>query len=352
MTFLKVFLLFLSLVLLPGCDTAQRVSGEIIEYHADAQDNLTGLTIRTDKGETLTLVPAEDEAYRIFSWLGADTIAEIREKLPDAVLVSAQHSGKKSTLTEPDGTQIPAYVADWVMDTAYLGIRNAYTFSDGITADLWNDWSRHSYRLNDRTELLRVDGHGPENVLVGDTDSFDSLSPEAQEQILSFYHELGLLYDETAELEKAYAFYKADPENFQSLWAGQDISPYYANDHIFSLITTVTLPLSPGHIEQVRLCHTFDRNTGEPISNYDLFTAPPVEVIRTLLELGNSQYWDEPPVVEEVAAALKPEYIQLSDDYLSIDFPAGTYREQGYGFGFPHTPETWELLQPWAKSTP
>ena len=164
MAFLKVLLLLTTLLLLPGCDSSQRVSGEIVEYHVDAQDTLTGLTVLTDEGKTMTFVPAEDEAYRIVSWLGADTLPEIKEQFPNEVMVSAQYSGKQTTLTDPDGTTHSAYIADWVMDTDHLTTRNVYTFPDGISVDLWEGWSDRSYRLSDRTELLRINGHGPENA--------------------------------------------------------------------------------------------------------------------------------------------------------------------------------------------
>ena len=350
MPFFKVFLCLLALLFLPGCDTSRTVEGYITAYHTDEQDKLTGLSVQLLDGETMTFVPAKDEEYRIVSWLGADTLTEIQEKFPGDLLVSAKYGGKTTTLIQPDGTQLPAYVADWVMDIAHLKTPGAYTLPDGVTADLWEEWSQHNYCLPDRTELLRVDGHGPENVYGGSSMfAFEDLSPAVQERILAFYEAQGLLYDEFAELERAYRFYLTDPDNFQSLWVGQEISPYYANENIISFLTTVTLPLSPGRIDEFQLCHTFDRNTGEQISNYDLFTAPPEEVVRTLLELGNYQYWDTPPVVEEIVMVLKPEYIHLSDDYLSIDFPSGTFDERRYGFGFNHTPETWKLIQPWAR---
>ena len=355
MAFLKVFLLVISLLLLPGCDSSKRVSGEITEYHVDAQDNLTGLTILTDEGQTMTFVPTEDEAYLIFSWLGADTLPEIKEKFPNEVLVSAQYSGKQTTLTDPDGTTHSAYIADWVMDTDHLATRDAYTFSDGVTVDLWEGWSERSYRLSDRTELLRIDGHGPENTYGGGSVfSFDDLSPSAQEKVLVFYEEPGLLYDEMTHLLRAYSFYQDDPENFQSLLAGQDISPCYGNENIISFLTTVTEPISPGHIDELQLCHTFDRNTGERISNYDLFTVPPDELLATLLDHAGYENWEDSPSIEEMQAAFRPEYIHLSQDHISIMFPTGSLpsQEHGYGFGLSIFGQCWDALQDWAQPLP
>ena len=354
MAFLKVFLLLISLLLLPGCDSSRRVSGEIIEYHVDVQEQLTGVTVLTDEGKTMTFVPAEDEAYSIVSWLGASTLPEINEKFPNEVLVSAQYTGKQTTLTDPDGTTHAAYIADWVMDTDYLTVRNVYTFSDGVAVDLWEGWSDHSYRLSDRTELLRIAGHGPENVYVGNVGSFDDLSPAVREKILAFYEEQGLLYDEMIHLLRAYSFYQSDPEDFQSLLAGQDISPCYSNENIISFLTTVTEPISPGHIDELQLCHTFDRETGERISNYDLFTVPPDELLATLLDHAGYENWEDSPSIEEMQAALQPEYIHLSQDHISIMFPSGSLssQEHGYGFGLSIFGQEWDVLQSWAQPLP
>jgi len=347
MAFLKLFVLVMALVLLPGCDTTQRVSGEITQYHTDAEDRLIGLTIRTDEGESLTFVPEEEEAHRIVFWLGADTLTEIQEKFPDAVLVNVQHEGKKSALTQPDGTQLPAIVAEWVIDTAHLETEKAYTFSDGTSADLWDEWPAYAYRLEDRTALLRVGHPGSLESSL----SANGSTPAAQEKLLAFYEAQGLLYDEQAELEKAYSFYQQDPENFKALHVEQNVSAAFFNENIISIRTTVVLPVSPGYIEEFSLCHTFDRKTGEQISNYDLFTVPQEEILPLILSYTTYENWENAPAMEEMQAALRPEYIFLSDQHINITFPAGTLPSQqhSYGFGVSLFGQSWDALQPWAQ---
>lgn len=353
MAFLKVFVWFLALLLLPGCvDTTKTVTGEIVEYQVDTDDSLTALVIQTDEGETVGLVPAEGEEIYTFSWLPGNTVTEFREMYPYTVKVSAKCQRKKTTLQRQDGTEIPAYVAEWVTDGDKLIQPGAYTFSDGETVDLWEgSFFRHSYVLSDGTTLLHMDGHGPVNTHMGNLVSFDHLSPGAQEKVLAFYEEQGLLYDELEELEKAYRFYTADPEHYVSLMAGQDILPCFSNENILSFTTTVTLPLKPGHITEIRLTHTFDRETGEQISNYDLFTVPPEELMVTLLELNSYENWEDAPSIEEMQAALKPEYIRLSEAHISFDFPAGTLPSQdhSFSFGLSHFGQEWDVLQPWAQ---
>ena len=355
MAFLKVFLLCLSLFLLPGCDTTRQVQGEIMEYHADAEGRLTGLTVRTEEGETMTFVPEEDEASRIVTWLGADTLTEIQAEFPNAVLVSVQHKGEETTLTQPDGTRIPAIVAEWVLESGHLETEQAYTFSDGVSVDLWDQWPGHRYLFPDRRELLIVEKqNGPENTHVSNVDSFDTLSPQVQEKVLAFYEEQGMLYDELTELEKVYSFYKADPENFSSYRVGQNTVPIFSNEHIFSFLTTVTTPLKPGYGTTLELCHTFDRETGELISNYDLFTAAPEEILPLLLSYTTYEHWENAPSLEEMQGALKPEYIHLSNNYIGINFPAGSLpdHEHGYGFSISLFGQEWDALQPWAQPAP
>ena len=355
MAFLKVFLLLISLLLLPGCDSSRSVSGQITRYHVDAQDNLTGLTVLTDEGQTMTFVPTEDEEHLIVFWLGADTLPEIKEKFPNEVLVQVQYSGKQTTLTDPDGTTYSAYLADSVMDTAHLTTRNAFTFPDGVSADLWEEnFTRSHYALSDGTVLLRIDGNGPENVYVGGTESFNDLTPAAQEKVLAFYEEQGLLYDEITHLLRAYSFYQNDPDNFQALLVGQDISPCFSNENIVSFSTAVTEPISPGYIDELRLCHTFDRKTGERISNYDLFTVPPEELLQLLLDHAGYENWENAPSIEEMQAALRPEYIRLSQNHISITFPKGSLpsQEHGYGFGLSIFGQRWDALQEWAQPLP
>ena len=60
------------------------------------------------------------------------------------------------------------------------------------------------------------------------------------------------------------------------------------------------------------------------------------------------------PTIEEMQAALRPEYIHLSQDHISITFPKGSLpsQEHGYGFGLSIFGQRWDALQEWAQPLP
>lgn len=352
MAFSKFFLCILMLMLLPGCvDTSQSVSGEILEYHSAENDTLTALVIETEDGETIGLLPEKEYEYRTVLWLGTSSVSEFRQEHPDVVLIQANCQRKKHTLVREDGSQIPAYSADFVYVTDWVEQREAVTFSDGVTADLWGGRNHHSYRLNDETELLRVsDSLGPDKSFVVNHESFDDLSTQAQEKVLTFYEAQGTLYDEQQALDLAYASYRDDPENFGVFGLEQHISPYDSNEHMFTFVTSVTLPADDGQLYLLQLYHNFDRTTGNCISSYDCFTLPPEEFLPILLAQTNYQEWDNSPSLDEMLAHLRPEYIAFDRDGIYLDFPYGVLpgQEHAFGAGMTYTKEVLDILQPWA----
>lgn len=355
MAFLKVLLLAITLVLLPGCvDTSRSLSGEILEYHTGEYDALTALVIQTEEGETVGLLPEEGYEYLTAVWLGTGSVSEFRQEHPDTVFIQADCQRKKHTLTRADGTQIPAYVAEFASVTDWVEQREAVTFPDGVTADLWGGRNGHSYRLSDETELLRVnDSYGPDNSYVVNHESFDDLSTQAQEKVLAFYEAQGILYDEQETLELAYSYYQDDPENFGTLWLQQDISPYDSNEHMFTFVTSVSLPADDGQLYLLQLYHNFDRMTGESISSFDCFTLPPEEFLPVLLAQTNYQDWDNSPSLDEMLTYLRPEYIGLDRDSIYLDFPYGVLPSQefSFGIGISYTAEVLDILHPWARPT-
>ena len=49
----------------------------------------------------------------------------------------------------------------------------------------------------------------------------------------------------------------------------------------------------------------------------------------------------------------KPEYVTVSQNYLEVNFPAGTLSSEEFalGMGFEYNEDVRELLQPWAVSS-
>jgi len=235
-------------------------------------------------------------------------------------------------------------VETWVLEQ-----EKVITFSDGESLDLWrNQIGDACYKLSDGTELLTIRTPiGPDNVYVAGVESLEDLTEPAQNSIREFYEEQGLLYDTHAELEKAYEEYlrRENGEVYPERYISQDIVPVASNDKIMCFLTTVILPVEGQIAQEIRLGATFDRETGEVMSNWNLFTLPEEEARQWLLEAFNV----DSSLRREMEAALKPEYIVLFPESLEVTFPRGTLPSQDYSYsvGLDYE-ELRKVLQPWA----
>lgn len=226
------------------------------------------------------------------------------------------------------------------------------TFSDGESVDLWRSVYGGRdiiYKLSDETTLLTIqDPSGPDNVYVGGQESYDDLSETAQKAVSAFYEKQGVLYDTQSELEKAYAEYLACKESgteYHERHISQDIVPIASNDTIMCFNTSVILPVGGYVAQELRLNTVFNRETGAVIRTWDLFKIPEREARQLILDAFDV----EEPLRAEMKAALKPEYISLSSENLSVTFPPGTLpsQEYGYGFGVKYS-KLKDVLHPWA----
>lgn len=222
--------------------------------------------------------------------------------------------------------------------------------SDGTTVDVLKNSGSISYLLSDGTELLRVENpSGPDNVIVGGTDSFDDLSEAAQTNILTYYSEQGLLYDVNKVLEQAYADYQntENKDEFTSYMLSQEIAPSASNERILYFITSVQLPIDSQNMQEVHLGAAFDRETGSHISNWELFSCSEEETKQILLDIAQIKH---SPLREEMEAAFSPEYLTFFTDNLEISFPAGTLpsQENCYILGLDYDRELCQILNEWA----
>ncbi|NLA86707.1 MAG: hypothetical protein GX847_05375 [Clostridiales bacterium] len=229
--------------------------------------------------------------------------------------------------------------------------KGVMTFSDGESVSMWRtDYSRDNvYKLSDETTLLTIqDTAGPDNTYVVGKESYDDLSETAQKAVSAYYEKQGLLYDIQAELEKAYAEYLACKESgmeYHGRHISQDIVPTASNDKIMCFSTSVLLPLGGQTVQEIRLAAVFNRETGEALRIWDLFTLPEAEARQWLLDALDV----EAALRAEMEAALKPEYISLSPENLFVTFPQGSLpsQEYSYGFGLEYK-NLKDVLQPWA----
>lgn len=234
-----------------------------------------------------------------------------------------------------------------------------YTFSDGMSVDLWQLDSRddkRNYRLSDGTALLwERRSPGPENVITGQT-SIQDLNETAQAAIAAYYEERGLLYDVEWELERAYRLYlrcRESGETYRDGMVEQTVVPVGKSQQAAYLQTILTLPLDePGQIGMTNLWDVFERETGERLSMWDLFTVPEEEARRQLLrEMRPVDIGDSPEARTAIAAALRPEYVSIASDRIEVWFPKGTLPEEehdGWVLYYEDHPVLLDILQPWA----
>lgn len=216
---------------------------------------------------------------------------------------------------------------------------------------------RHSYRLEDGTELLEIEFPlSPANYSTG---MLDALPEDAQENIRAYYIALGTLYDVNELLAAAYDDYlacQANPDlTFENHFANQDTSPCGETEAFVAFRTTVNVLLGI-HFEcrtkQIQTCQIFDRETGELMDPWSLFLVPKEDAVHYIFyELCKGDaFGDSLPSREALVKNLKAEHITWYLDGIEIMYPAGTLdgeRDPGIGFGF--TYEEFEtILHPWA----
>lgn len=370
----------------------QTLTGLVTAIQTNADGDVAAIVIQTDAGtQTGILLTADTFAFPSDngSWTPEEMRTAFAAALKPDVLITAVCARGRKTLTVGDGTwaagsavgenqtaggSTPATgnaetansaapsAADGLRITAYEAreiriagqlVHGAATLPDGTPADLLEDrvWPGHTWQLSDGTELLRVNvPYGPEYSAVGGIDGWDTLNEAAQEQVLAFYRQRGLLYDEQEQLEAVYALYRQLGADFRSGLVEQGVSPSASNGRVLYFLTTVMLPTGRENGNEgyeLRFCDAFDRQTGAHIDPWDLFTAPKETVVQALLDAGGIT---GQPLRAEMEAALWDGHILFFPDGLSVEFAPGTLPSEPYtiGFGADYTPAIRSLLQEWA----
>ena len=350
--FISVLLAALSIcLLLTACGhDMKNVCGEVVDILEDTASGCPILLIQEGKRQKAVLLTEHTYVYA-----DSDDLASSWKAAPTTdVSVDAYRLYDKTSVTA-GGKKISAYQADTIRITGYL-VPDAVTLSDGTPLDAWKtSMFGTTYRLRDGTELLREDApSGPENHYVAGLESFDDLSEAAKPTVRQYYEEQGALYDLQAELERAWAEYREDPEGFSTHYISQDTAPAGSNQQIMYFNTNVTLPVSGDICQDYSLCAAFDRETGENIPLADLFTCPASQIPETLLDLAEKGSWpDTPALKQEMLTAFQMEYLSFWSDYVMLAFPAGTLPSQEYTYlvNIDYT-DLADILQPWAIPQP
>jgi len=314
----KAILLALCLLLLSGCNNSKSRFGEITAVYPDGDSGYNELLFRDSSSDAKIGLVITDET-------DIDALYIDEQKIRNGEFSAARvmvERGKKLGKSSFDEL-VKLYEADNIHVVSILE-GNQYTLSDGTMLDVWRSDSTEQdvWRLKDGTELLLVqDTVGPERVSVIGTDaSFDALPMEAHERINKYYAERGLLYDLDAELETAYAEWQEieDKELFSRRYVYQSISPVFENETVICFLTYAY----GGSTRETRLGDIFNKETGECIDVWDMFSASEEEVRKRIF--AHTRVKLEPEVIDAMQAALKPEYILFNSEFLEINFPTGT----------------------------
>ena len=323
--FRVLLLCLLCLGVCAACSGQEQVQGEIIGFELGEDGRLASFTVRTRDGKERDFSMTEE------SWVAA---------------FSEDTSGNDFQ-SEP---QLNAGVTVYLDKGAVRNLQvwglleqNAGTLSDGTPLDIMRGFGWRTYRLTDGTELLTVqETDGPANSYL-----FDDLTEAAREKILAYYEAQGTLYDEKAELERAYAAWREEGNEYYCRSLDQRSSPTASNGRMMYFLTTVRLPVEGRTFHELRLGAAFDRETGDHINNLDLFACPEEEVIEAVLDAGKVP---TQLLKTEMRAAFRPEYLVFFPDSLGINFPQGTLPSQEYDYyvSAEYDDGLKDLLQDWA----
>lgn len=306
-------------LLMTACEQKKDISGQITQVWTEGDGTLSALTIRTEQGRELGFQISPET--RIF-----DDLADYQ---PGNVVMMT-YTGRAGTLTGAAGEEVKAYEASYASILEWLE-RGAVTLEDGTVLDVSRtDWEDEaSYRLPDGEVLLRTHCfHVPNTTgaYIGEGGKVYGLSEKAQEQVRAYYEAQGKLYDVDLELERAWKEYQELGENFSTHWVSQQVVSEAYNEKLMYFSTTVYLPLVGNRCRELRLGAAFDRETGEAISPWELFSCPREEAIRVFLDQAGVE--DE-GARDQMEAALQPENILFLQDTVQFYFPQGTLPGEG-----------------------
>ena len=331
----------------------RNIQGVVVEIQTREDGSLASFVLEQGGGRTGVLITENTLAWPRERALGQsyEKMCQIfQEQLQIDTEVSAWCSPFPTKLETAEG-RITAYRAKSAYIVGSLE-RNALTLRDGTSVDILSSDSgaRWIYRLPDGTELLWVSGLNvdPVSSIADGSEAYGTLSDKARKKILDYYAEQKPLYDEREELEKCYAEWRELGEEFSPGYIQQNVWLKAYNEKVLYFETLAALP--GGGNADISLGAAFDRESGEKLDFRQVFAVPEEEICRRLPELVG--WIDDESIRVEMAKVLKPEWIVVSEEGLTVQFPAGSlssFEDQAYLICVePQKVMEAELLQPWA----
>lgn len=337
-----------TVVFLLSRSAERQVEGRILEAREGDTAGSVSLVIQAEDGEELGLLLSD--GTDVFSLLDGGVSNDFLEgRFSDRAVVSVYLTGPWGRMETEDGRTLPVYHARQITLCGYLTPEQT-VLPDGTTAQIWQELNAFVYKLADGTELLRVSLPPDPGAAWGGGENQDALSGQAQARIRAFFEEQGLLYDEQAELEKAYEAYCEAPEDFDARSLSQETYIVASSDAVLYFRTSVLLPVDGAEVTEVCVGTAFERETGEPVENQALFSCPPQELIQTLLDGGQIT---DPALREEMAEAFDPRGLVFLPDCLEVNFPRGSLPSQPYTMQLivEYEEPLTDVLEEWAAPT-
>lgn len=336
---MKRFVWILVLLLtLTGCAKGFReMNGEVVGFNrVDGDGEVYSFQLLRQDGKEFEVFLREDTS--ILSWI--DTLD--REEFWEG-----DHTGLNVNLEYEKISGCYMARAVYIHGQRF---ENARTLQDGTRIDVVEKmFGSRDYCLEDGTVLLHErDRVGPENM-GGAAFSFDDLNEQVQEKVLAYYDGKMPYYQVEELLERAYDKWyilNNNREEFTGDTVSCDIYPSAANEKLVFYGSEIWVPGENGN-DILREGAVFDRETGEWISSFDLFTCDEQALLDAVFELTRL---DDEVLMEEIRGAISPENILFEPEGISLWFSAEELPGQdlSYGTAVPYQEGIGQLLYSWA----
>lgn len=316
--------------------------GHITAKSFDENEKIDIIMFNDDSGKNDKTLFAIDENTHISSTEGysAEDFLSGKPGLNEVIVSYYPYTKYKME----DGTK--ACRAENISVQNYI-LYDVYTLNDGTVLDCIKTSFKDIYTLKDGTAILSYSTENLSDDYIASATQASGLSRTAHKKIIDFFDGLPLKYTLEEQLEKAYAEYLSD-DSFQENAVSTYLSHSMSNGDIISFTVTSFLPLEGQYSTSIDECYIFDVDTGNQISNFDIFSVPVDTAIDKMLEISNVT---DVQLAAKMKKELKPEYIQLSDTGIQIFFPDGVLDSHSTVFIVSNnfSNETMkEILHPWA----
>lgn len=328
----------LLMAVLTGCAKgAREFNGEIIAFnHVDGDGEVYSFQLQRQDGKEFEIFLREDTS--VISWVDTMDHRKFWEGGHTGLQVSVEYEKISG-----------CYMARSVHINGQR-FERAMALEDGTRIDVVEKmFGSRDYCLEDGTVLLHErDRVGPENM-GGAAFSFDDLNGQVQEKVLAYYDGKMPYYQVEELLERAYDKWyilNNNREEFTGDTVSCDIYPSAANEKLVFYGSEIWVPGKSGN-QILREGAVFDRETGEWISGYDLFTCDVQEVLDVLFETLKIE---DAVLQREIREAMAPEKIVFHSEGLDLCFTEEELPEYGSAFemGLPYEDGIGHLMHQWA----